>query len=134
MAMAPVCARDVVVASEPLADADGDRLLADVEMSESRHLGAEIELIDLLFEQSNLQHLAIKMNPALVLGNSGALRWFRFSLFRLSHRYIHNWSDGVLLFSETPPLHHSITPSFYPRHSRQGFKQNGKIFFCQSHA
>ena len=66
MTMTAVCAGDVIVLPQCLTDADGDRFLADIEMRESGHLGAEVELIDLFFEQANFQHLAVEVKPALV--------------------------------------------------------------------
>ena len=67
MAMAAVGAGDVIVLAQRFADADGDGFFANVEVGEPRHLGAEIELIDLFFEQPDLEHLAIEVQPALVL-------------------------------------------------------------------
>ncbi len=44
-------------------------------MGESRHLGAEIELIDLFFEETDLQHLPVEVEPALI-ARDGRLRAF----------------------------------------------------------
>jgi len=60
MTVAAVGTGNVVVAPQCLADAHGNRFLPDIEMRESRHLGAEIELIDLLFKQADLQHLPVE--------------------------------------------------------------------------
>ena len=59
--MATVRAGNVVIAPQRFTDAHGNRFLPDIEMRESRHLGAEIELINLLFEQPDLQHLPVEM-------------------------------------------------------------------------
>ena len=40
-------------------------------MREPGHLGAEIELIDLFFEEADFQHLAVEMQPALVVRDGG---------------------------------------------------------------
>ena len=59
--MAAVRTGNVVIAPQRFTDAHGNRFLPDVEMSETRHLGAEIKLINLLFEQPDLQHLMVEM-------------------------------------------------------------------------
>src|SRR5579884_1801952 len=47
---------DRVVAAERRADADRDRLLADVEMREAGHLRRQVELVRLLLEGADAQH------------------------------------------------------------------------------
>ena len=51
--MAAVRGRDPVVAAERGAHADGDRLLADVEVREAGHLRAAVELVRLLLEEAD---------------------------------------------------------------------------------
>src|SRR5690349_14723624 len=53
-------ARDVVVPPQRLADADRDRLFADVEMRQPRHHRARVEIVDALLEQTNPDHLPIE--------------------------------------------------------------------------
>ena len=74
MAVAAVGAGDVIVLAQRFADTDGNRFFADVEMREPGHLGAEIKLVDLFFEQPNLQHLAVEAEPALVVSGSASWR------------------------------------------------------------
>src|SRR5258706_14272013 len=85
-------------------------------MRQTRHLGAEIELIDRFFKRANRQHLPVEMEPTLVASASWRLR---FGFLGLSHQVsprkigvLEWWSTGVLGFPEpsTPPLHHSSTP------------------------
>ena len=59
VAVSAVRARDEVVAPERLADADGDSLLADVEVRETWHLGRAVELVDPLFEGTDALHLLV---------------------------------------------------------------------------
>jgi hypothetical protein len=56
VSVAAVRARDVVVAAERLAHADGDGLLADVEMRQAGHLRAAVELVHALLEQADAAH------------------------------------------------------------------------------
>src|SRR6266851_1553145 len=65
MAVAAVGARDEVVALERLADADRDRLLADIEMGQAGHLRALVELVHLLLEGADLGHLAVHVQVLL---------------------------------------------------------------------
>ena len=58
--MAAVRAGDVVVRAKSLADADGDRFLADIKVRETRHQGAGVEIVDPLFEQADREHLAVR--------------------------------------------------------------------------
>ena len=57
--MAAVRARDVVVRSQRLADADGDRFLADVQVREAGHQRARVEIVDPFLEQADGHHLAV---------------------------------------------------------------------------
>ena len=65
--MTTVRAGYIVVAPQRFTNADGDRLLADIQMRKAGHLGAEIELIDLFLEATDLHHLPIEMNPAFIV-------------------------------------------------------------------
>src|SRR3954454_16371103 len=57
VAVAAVRRRDRVVPAERGADADGDRLLADVEVRQPGHLRRPVELVRLLLERADAQHL-----------------------------------------------------------------------------
>src|SRR6185295_6210930 len=76
VAVAAVRAGDVIVPLERLADPDRDRLLADVEMGQARHLRALVELVHLLLESPDLGHLAVHVQVLLQvhpgLGHLGA--------------------------------------------------------------
>src|SRR5262249_17753670 len=65
MAVAAMRARDEVVALQRLADAHGHALLTDIEMGETGHLGALVELVHLLLEGANLGHLTVEMQVRL---------------------------------------------------------------------
>src|SRR4030095_4837817 len=51
---------DVVVLPQRLTDADGDRLFADVEVGETGHQRASVEIVDALFEQPDRPNLSIE--------------------------------------------------------------------------
>src|SRR5688572_26145648 len=53
-------ARDVVVFPQCLAHADGDRLLADVEVREPGHQRPRVEIVDALLEQADGDHLLVQ--------------------------------------------------------------------------
>jgi hypothetical protein len=78
MAMAAVRAGNVVIASQRLTNTHSNRFLPDIEMSKARHFGAEIKLVDLLFEKPDPQHLAVEMNR-FVAAQCGS-RGFRYRL------------------------------------------------------
>ena len=59
VAVATVGAGDVVVGAQRLADADCDRLLADVEVRQARHEGARVQIVDPLLEEADGQHLTV---------------------------------------------------------------------------
>src|SRR5215204_5138121 len=63
MAMSTVRTGNVIVSPQRFANANSHSFLADVKMRESRHLGAEVKLINLFFEQPDLQHLTIEAQP-----------------------------------------------------------------------
>src|SRR5262245_5061821 len=65
VAVAAMRARDEVVALQRLADSDGYALLAYIKVGEARHLGALVELVDLLFEGADLRHLAVHVEVLL---------------------------------------------------------------------
>src|SRR5207245_1026322 len=65
--VAAMRARDEVVAAQGLADADRHGLLADVEVGQTRHLRALVELVHLLLEGANLRHLAVHVEVLLQL-------------------------------------------------------------------
>src|SRR5580704_7125831 len=74
--MAAMGAGDVVVDVQGFADADGDGLLAAVEMCEAGHERARVEFVHLLFKQADAHHLAIGAQPLgffCDLGNFGRL-------------------------------------------------------------
>jgi hypothetical protein len=59
MAMATVRAGDVIVRPERLAHTDRDRLFSNIEVSQSRHQRACIQIVHPLFEQANGDHLTV---------------------------------------------------------------------------
>ena len=63
--VAAMRAGDVIVLAQRLANTDRHGFLADIEMRETRHDGARVKVIDLLFEQANGHHLAIGVQPLL---------------------------------------------------------------------
>src|SRR6059036_224560 len=60
-------ARDEIVAAQCLAHADRHRCLTDVEMGQTRHLRALVELVHLLLEGPNLRHLTVHVEVLLQL-------------------------------------------------------------------
>jgi hypothetical protein len=66
MAVTAMRARDVVVFGERLADADGNRFLADVEVREPRHQRASVEVVDALLEEADRHHLAIEAHQLVL--------------------------------------------------------------------
>ena len=86
VAVAAVGAGDVIVLAQRFANADRDGFLADIEMRETRHLGAEIKLVDLFFEEPDLQHLAVELEPALVVSAGGSfVEFLRWCFYGASH-------------------------------------------------
>src|ERR1044072_2295096 len=84
MAVAAMSAGNVIGLAQCFAHTHSDRFLADVKMGEARHLGAEIELVDLLLEKPDFNHLAIKMQPPRIADGDGF--WHaRFLLAGLNH-------------------------------------------------
>src|SRR4029077_17199925 len=67
MSMPPVRAGDVIIAPQRFANAYCHGLFAAVEMRQSRHERARIELIHLLFKSADSNHLTIRPQPRLFL-------------------------------------------------------------------
>src|ERR687891_2049147 len=98
-------------------------------MGEARHLGAKVKLIDLFFKESDLEHLAIEVEPALVVGGR-VLSSLRLGFLRSGHQFylaqLGYWSVGVMEFwvfrnpsANTPSLLYAIFRSCHPS---EGFK------------
>ena len=85
--MTPVRAGYIVVAPQRFTNAHGDRLLADIQMGKAGHFGAEIELIDLFLEATDLHHLPIEMNPAFIVSRGAFCRLY-FVFFGSRHQGI----------------------------------------------
>jgi hypothetical protein len=83
MAVAAVRTGNVIGLAQCFAHTHSDRFLTYVKMSQARHLGAEIELVDLFLEEPDFDHLAIEMQPPLIAG--GGLWRRSFLLVGLSH-------------------------------------------------
>src|SRR6266511_1544424 len=66
-------AGDVVVAAEDRAHADRHRLLAHVEMGQARHLGPEVQLVDVQLEVADAEHGRVHLERVLG-GELGASR------------------------------------------------------------
>src|ERR1700756_55086 len=66
--MAAVCAGDVVIDVQSLADSHCDGLFSAVKMCQARHQCTRVEFIHLLFKQANPHHLPVRMQPPLLLG------------------------------------------------------------------
>ena len=67
MAVTAVRAGDVVVVPQRLADADGDGFFADIQVREARHQRAGVQIVHLLLEQANHQHLPVHVERLLEL-------------------------------------------------------------------
>ena len=63
--VAAMRAGDVVVAAQRFANADSDGFLANIEMRQAGHQGTRVEIVDLLFEQADRDHLAVGAQPLL---------------------------------------------------------------------
>src|SRR5580704_750488 len=87
VSVAAVGARDVVRASERLADAGRDRVFADVQVSEPRHQRAGIEVVDPLLEQPDRHHLPVHVQQVFDVDSAR-----RLSLFR---GYAHLWTPAI---------------------------------------
>src|SRR5712692_10132377 len=125
--MAPVGARDVVVVPQRQADADRHRLLADVEVGQPRHPGRRIELVDLLLEEPDPQHLPVGAQPAIELfhraGPTQTVCWFMNSRMPASESS-RPWPErlmppkGSLGSDATSPLTKTIPASISPASRR----------------
>src|SRR5688572_2743227 len=62
VAVTAVRARDVVVVPQRLADADGNRFLADIEVRQAWHQRAGVEIVHALFEQPDGHHPVVEAN------------------------------------------------------------------------
>src|SRR3989442_9053321 len=67
VAVAAVGAGDEVVPAQGLADPDGYGLFPYIKVGHAGHLGALVELVDLLVEGANLGHLAVHVEVLLQL-------------------------------------------------------------------
>src|SRR5579884_1101569 len=56
-------AGDVVIAAQGFADANGNGLLPDIEVSETGHFRAQVEFIDMLLKEAYFEHLLVGMKP-----------------------------------------------------------------------
>ena len=65
--VAAMGAGDVIIASQRLAHANRYRLFAAVQMGQTRHSGAGVEFIDLLFKEADGEHLLIDVQPLVTL-------------------------------------------------------------------
>src|SRR5262249_8438763 len=63
VAVAAMSACDVVVRTQRLADTDRHCLLADVQVSEPRHEGSSVQIIDVLLKEPNHDHASVHMKP-----------------------------------------------------------------------
>src|SRR4051812_43022297 len=65
VAVAAMRRRDPVVLAQCAADADGDRLLTDVQMREAGHLRAAVQIVRLLLEEADLRHPPVHLEREL---------------------------------------------------------------------
>src|SRR6516164_5610782 len=68
-------AGDVIIGAQRLADPHRHRLFPDVKVSQPRHKGARIEIVDPFLEQADGEHLAVKtqMRDDICGSEAGAL-------------------------------------------------------------
>src|SRR5258708_4182 len=71
MSVTPVRACDIVVFLQRLTNAHCDRFFTYVEVCKSWHQGTRVELIDLLFEQTNAHHPPVHIHQFLYCNCSG---------------------------------------------------------------
>src|SRR5262250_420254 len=55
----------VVLPTQCLTDADGDRLLPHVQVGQARHQGARVQIVDLILEQTYRNHLPVHLETKL---------------------------------------------------------------------
>ena len=63
MAVAAMGAGDVIVGTKRFANTDGDCFLTYIKVGEAGHQGARVEVVHLLFEQTNHDHAAVHAQP-----------------------------------------------------------------------
>ncbi len=68
VAVVTVAGNDRILVAERVLDADGNRLLADIEMAEAADQTHAVELAGLLLEAPDQQHLTVERQPLLVAG------------------------------------------------------------------
>src|SRR5258708_19981469 len=73
-------AGDVIVDAQGFADSNSDRLFAAVEVSESGHESARVDLVHLLFELADANHLAVGVKPLFFFSCGGLANFFSTSL------------------------------------------------------
>src|SRR6185436_10073793 len=83
-------AGDVVVPAQRLADADGDRLFTDIQVGQSGHHGACIEIVDALFEQTDRHHLPVEPQQLLFSDFQASE-----SVVQLIGRHGHAWTPDI---------------------------------------
>ena len=59
MAVTAMGAGNVVIAAQSCAYPHSDRLLANIEMGQAGHFGAQIQLVHMLFKNTDFEHLLI---------------------------------------------------------------------------
>src|SRR5690242_21728236 len=64
-------AGDIVIAAQCLADTHSNGLFADIEMRKTGHTSAGIEVVHLLFKESDEQHLPVHGKPAFTITGGG---------------------------------------------------------------
>src|SRR5258708_35228935 len=69
-------AGDVIVDAQGFADSNSDRLFAAVEVSESGHESARVDLVHLLFELADANHLAVGVKPLFFFSCGGLANFF----------------------------------------------------------
>src|SRR5687767_7105733 len=68
-----VGAGDVVVSVERLADADGNGLLTDIQMRQTGHQRARVEIVDALLEQPDGHHSLVETEQLLFSNHEGGI-------------------------------------------------------------
>ncbi len=87
--MAAVRTGDVVIAPQRLAHTHRYSFFSTIQMSQAGHFGGEIQLVDMLFEKANLQHLLVHDQPkSLLCTPAGYSCSIGFGCFRLHHIFL----------------------------------------------
>src|SRR5579864_420190 len=63
MSMTTMGAGDAILQAQCLAHSDSNGFFADVQMRQPRHQRTRVEIVDLLFKQTNAHHLAVHVEP-----------------------------------------------------------------------